>query len=187
MPLEVAITMSDRVEPGYSATARLFHWVVAALVLLTLPIGIVMANVDVGPAQDVLYHLHRSIGVILLPLMLARLIYRLTHPPPPLPVTVPAAQRWAARINHWALYGILLLQAMVGWIATSAYRAPIWVFWMFELPPIWPVDRPFSEMLFGVHRAMGFALLVLLVLHVGAALFHHFVLKDVVLRRMIRG
>ena len=76
---------------------------------------------------------------------------------------------------------------MVGWIATSAYRAPIWVFWMFELPPIWPVDRPFSEMLFGVHRAMGFALLVLVVLHVGAALFHHFVLKDVVLRRMIRG
>jgi len=55
IPLEVAIAMSDRVEPGYSVTARLFHWVVAALVLLTLPIGIVMANVDVGPAQDALY------------------------------------------------------------------------------------------------------------------------------------
>jgi cytochrome b561 len=58
---------------------------------------------------------------------------------------------------------------------------------MFKLPPIWPVDRPFSETLFGVHRAMGFIVLVLLVLHVGAALFHHFVLKDVVLRRMVRG
>lgn len=179
--------MSDRVEPGYSATARLFHWLVAALVLLMLPIGIVMANANVGPAQDVLYHLHRSIGVILLPLMLARLIFRLAHPPPPLPVTVSATQRRAAGVVHWALYGILLLQAMVGWIATSAYRAPIRVFWMFELPPIWPVDRPFSELLFGVHRAMGIALLGLLILHIGAALFHHFVLKDVVLRRMIRG
>jgi len=178
--------MSDRVEPGYSAIARLFHWVVAALILLMLPIGIVMANVDVGPAQDTLYHLHRSIGVILLPLMLARLIYRLKHPPP-LPVTVSAAQRRAARITHWALYGILPLQAMVGWIATSAYRAPILVFWMFDLPPIWPVDRPFSEMLFDVHRAMGFAVVALVVIHIGAALFHHFVLKDVVLRRMIRG
>lgn len=179
--------MSDRVELGYSATARWFHWVVAALVLLMLPIGIVMANANVGPAQNVLYDLHRSIGAILLPLMLARLIYRLTHPPPPLPVTVSAAQRRAAVITHWALYGMLLLQAIVGWIATSAYRAPIWVFWMFELPPIWPVDRPFSEMLFGVHRAMGIALLALLVLHIGAALFHHFVQKDIVLRRMIRG
>jgi cytochrome b561 len=179
--------MSDRVEPGYSATARWFHWVVAALVLLMLPIGIVMANVNVGPAQDVLYHLHRSIGVILLPLMLARLIYRLTHPPPPLPATVSAMQRRAAGVTHWALYAILLLQAMVGWIATSAYRAPIWVFWLFELPPIWPVDRPLSEMLFNVHRVMGLALVGLLALHVGAALFHHFVLKDVVLRRMISG
>ncbi len=179
--------MSDRVEPGYSATARLFHWVVAALVLLMLPIGIVMANVDVGSAQDVLYHLHRSIGVILLPVMLARLIYRLTYPPPPLPVTVSAPQRRAAVICHWALYAILLLQAMVGWIATSAYRAPIRVFWMFELPPIWPVDRPFSEVLFDVHRALGFALVVLLVVHIGAALFHRFVLKDIVLRRMVRG
>jgi cytochrome b561 len=76
---------------------------------------------------------------------------------------------------------------MVGWIATSAYRAPIWVFWTFELPPIWSEDRPFSEMLFDVHRAMGFALLALVVLHVAAALFHHFVLKDSVLRRMTRG
>ena len=177
--------MSDKVEPGYSATARLFHWVVAALVLLMVPIGIVMANVDVGRAQDALYHLHRSIGVILLPLMLARLIWRLTHPPPPLPVTVSAVQRRLAGFVHWALYGILLLQAMVGWIATSAYRAPIRVFWLFELPPIWPVDRPFSETLFAVHRAIGFTLLVLLVCHVGAALFHHFVLKDIVLRRMI--
>lgn len=177
--------MSDRLEPGYSATARLFHWVVAALILIMLPIGIVMANVNVGPGQDVLYHLHRSIGVILLPLMLARLVYRLKHPPPPLPATVPATQRLAAGVTHWALYAIVLLQAMVGWIATSAYRAPIWVFWMLELPPIWPVDRPFSEMMFGVHRGMGFALAVLLALHVGAALFHHFVLKDVVLRRML--
>jgi cytochrome b561 len=179
--------MSDKVEPGYSATARLFHWLTAALVLLTVPIGIVMANVDVGPAKDVLYNLHRSIGVVLLPLVLARLIYRLMHPPPPLPVTVSAAQGRAAAVTHWALYAMLLLQAMVGWVATSAYRAPISVFWMFELPPIWPEDRPFSEMLFDVHRTMGLTLLALVVLHVGAALFHHFVQKDVVLLRMIRG
>jgi cytochrome b561 len=181
------MTMSDRAEVGYTATARLFHWSTAVLVLLMIPIGIVMANVDVGPAQDTLYHLHRSSGAVLLPLVLARLLYRQSHPPPPLPASVPAGQRRIAHVTHWALYCLLLLQAIVGWIATSAYRAPIMVFWLFELPPIWPVDRPFSEGLFAVHRALGIALLGLVALHAGAALYHHFVLKDVVLRRMIRG
>lgn len=179
--------MSNRAEAGYTAIARLFHWSTAALVLVMIPIGIVMANFNAGPAQDTLYHLHRSIGAVLLPLVLARLLYRVSHPPPPLPATISASQRLAAGITHWALYGLLLLQAMVGWIATSAYRAPILVFWLFELPPIWPVDRPLSENLFAVHRVMGVALLGLIGLHVGAALFHHFVLKDAVLRRMVRG
>ncbi len=173
--------MSDHAEE-YTAIARLFHWSTAALVLVMIPIGIVMANANVGPAQDTLYHVHRSIGAVLLPLVLALLVYRMNHPPPPLPPSVPAGH-----VAHWTLYGLLLLQAMVGWIATSAYRAPILVFWLFELPPIWPVDRPFSETLFAVHRVIGFALLILIVLHIGAALFHHVVLKDVVLRRMVRG
>jgi cytochrome b561 len=181
------MTMSDHAEAGYTAIARLFHWSTAALVLLMIPIGIVMANVNVGPAQDMLYHLHRSVGVILLPLVLARLFYRMNHPPPLLPASVPAAQRQIAHLTHWMLYGLLLLQAMVGWIATSAYRAPILVFWLFELPPIWPVDRPFSESLFAVHRVIGIALLVLVIVHIGTALFHHVVLKDTVLRRMVRG
>ena len=181
------MTLSDRAEAGYSSTARLFHWLTAALVLVMIPIGIVMANANVGPAQDTLYHLHRSIGATLLPLVLVRLLYRMNHPPPPLPAGVAAGQRRIAHVTHGALYGLLLLQAMVGCIATSAYRAPILVFWLFELPPIWPVDRPFSEALFAVHRVIGFALVILIVLHIGAALFHHVVLKDVVLRRMLRG
>ena len=97
--------MSDRIAQGYTGTARLFHWATAALVLLMLPIGLVMANVDTGRAQDTLYHLHRSIGVVLVPLVLARLLYRLRHPPPSLPATVPAFQRRVAHIIHWRSTG----------------------------------------------------------------------------------
>jgi cytochrome b561 len=171
--------------PTYTTTARALHWTTAALVIVMIPIGIVMANFSLGPAGDVLYDIHRSFGTVLIPLVLARLAYRLTNPPPPLPDDIPAIQQLAANLTHWALYILLIVQGFVGWIATSAYRAPIKVFWLFELPPIWPVDQPFSEKMFGVHRFLGIALALLICLHVGAALFHHFVRKDNVLMRMV--
>ena len=171
--------------PTYTATARALHWVTAALVIMMIPIGLVMANFSLGPAGDVLYDIHRSFGAVLIPLVLVRLAYRLTNPPPPLPDDIPAVQRLAANLTHWALYALLVFQGFVGWIATSAYRAPIKVFWLFELPPIWPVDRPFSEKMFGVHRLLGIALALLICMHIGAALFHHFVRKDDVLMRMV--
>jgi cytochrome b561 len=179
--------MPETALPGYTLTARAFHWVTAALVLIMIPIGIAMANADFGPAQDTLYHLHRSIGAILLPIVLLRLLWRLRHPAPPLPADIPAIQQFAAHATHWGLYVLLIVQAIVGWIATSAYRAPILVFWLFELPPIWPVDQPFSEKVFWLHRMLGFAIVALLCAHIGAALYHHFVRRDRVLMRMITG
>lgn len=187
MTLSQPVPSLTGVAPGYTLTARVFHWLTAALVLIMLPIGIAMANFDFGPAQDTLYHLHRSIGATLLPIVLLRLLYRLTHPAPPLPDDIPAIQQLAAHATHWALYVLLIVQAIVGWIATSAYRAPILVFWLFELPPIWPVDQPFSEKMFVVHRILGIAIAVLICMHVGAALYHHFVRKDRVLMRMVTG
>jgi cytochrome b561 len=184
--------MLDTIAPGgvasgYSLWARVFHWVIAALVLTMIPIGIVMANVDLGPAGDRLYDIHRSIGVIVLPLAVIRLIYRWQNPPPPLPDDIPAAQQIAAHATHWGLYALLIIQPIIGWIATSAYRAPITVFWLFQVPPIWPVDQPFSEAMFKVHRNLGFLMAALLCAHIGAALYHHVVRKDRVLMRMVSG
>ena len=169
----------------YSCAARALHWTTAVLILIMIPIGIVMANFSLGPAGDVLYDIHRSIGAILIPLVLVPLAYRLAVPPPPLPDDIPAIQRLAATLTHWALYTLLILQGFVGWNATSAYRAPIKEFWLFELPPIWPVDQPYSEKMFRVHRWLGIALALLICMHIGAALYHHFVRKDDVLARMM--
>jgi cytochrome b561 len=173
--------------PGYTLTARALHWVTAALVLTMIPIGVAMANADFGKAQDTLYHLHRSIGVLLLPIVIVRLSWRFVQPPPPVPADIPAIQQLAAHMTHWALYALLVVQPVVGWIATSAYRAPILFFWLFEVPPIWPVDQPFSERMFALHRWTGIAIALLLCAHIGAALFHHFVRKDRVLTRMVSG
>ena len=100
--------MPESATPAYTLTARVLHWVTAALVLTMIPIGVAMANADFGAWQDTLYDLHRSIGAVLLPLVLGRLLWRLTHPAPPLPADIPAIQQFAAHATHWALYGLLI-------------------------------------------------------------------------------
>jgi len=174
-------------EAAYTPVARTLHWVTAILVLAIIPIGIVMVNVPAGALQNFLFHLHESLGALLIPIIACRLIYRLTHRPLPLPVEIPAFQRLAAEGLHWVLYGLLMIQPILGWITSSSFRAPILVFWLFELPPIWPEDRAFSEWIGDIHGTIGFIIGFLLCAHVGAALFHHFVRKDRVLMRMVSG
>ena len=172
---------------GYTLVARVLHWVTAVLVLLQLPLGIVIANQWGGPLQDPLYSAHKSIGALIIPLIVARLTYRLTHRPPPLPGDIPLVQRLAAQVTHWALYALLIVQPLLGWMATSAYPAPVPVFGLFDLPPLLAPNRALSEQLLSVHRLVGFTIAALATLHIGAALFHHFVRQDRVLQRMISG
>jgi cytochrome b561 len=173
--------------PAYTPTARVLHWLIAALVLLMVPLGIVIANEWGGPVQEPLYNLHKSIGAVLLPLVVVRLAYRLTHPPLPLPADIPALQQSAAHATHWTLYGLLIVQPVVGLVATSAYPAPVPIFGLFELPPVWPENRPLSDRLFALHRWMGIAIGVIAAMHISAALHHHFLRRDKVLMRMISG
>jgi cytochrome b561 len=152
-----------------------------------IPLGVIIANQWGGALQNSLYDLHRSIGAALIPIVILRLVYHWTHQPLPLPNDIPAIQRLAAHVTHWGLYTLLLVQPFVGWIATSAYPAPITVFGWFVLPPIWFENRAFAEQLFSIHRLIGIAIACLVAAHVGAALYHHFVRKDRVLMRMITG
>jgi cytochrome b561 len=172
---------------GYDPTARTLHWLTAAIVLFMLAAGIYMLNGPEGPLADTLYELHRSFGIVLIPIVLARIVWRARHPAPPLPADIPAPQRAVAHLVHGILYGLLIAQPLVGWIGTSAYRAPMTLFWLVPVPPIWPENRAFSEWLFAVHKAIGIAFLVLIAMHVGGALFHHFIRRDTVLMRMVRG
>jgi cytochrome b561 len=178
--------MTDAI-PAYTVTARVMHWVTASLVLLMLPLGLVIAHDWGGPLQDQLYDLHRSIGALIIPIVLTRVVYRWAHPPAPLPDDIPEIQQLAAHATHWALYALLIVQPFVGWIGTSAYRAPIVVFGLFELPPIWREDRAFSDLVLFVHGLIAMAIAALLAAHIGAALHHHFVRKDRILLRMIGG
>jgi cytochrome b561 len=172
---------------SYTLTARVLHWITATLVLINLPLGLVIAQSWGGPLQDPLYNLHRSIGALIIPIILLRFAYRLTHPAPPLPDDIPPLQQRAAHATHWLLYMLLIIQPFLGWIGTSAYPAPIVVFGLFQLPPIWWEDRTFSNEVLFVHSLVALTIAILLLAHIGAALHHHFVRKDDILTRMVSG
>jgi cytochrome b561 len=184
-------TMVDRTTAvagaAYTVTARVLHWITAVLVLGMIVVGFVIANEWGGRWQEQLYDLHKSTGAVLIPIIIVRLLYRFTHAPAPLPADIPAVQQFAAHVTHYALYALLVVQPIVGWIATSAYPAPVPIYGLFNLPPIWAEDRALSEQLFAAHRYMGVAIAVFAAMHIGAALYHHVVRKDRVLMRMVTG
>jgi cytochrome b561 len=157
----------------------------AGLVLLMLPVGVLLQYAPQGPIQNTLYDLHRSTGVLLLVMAVIRLGYRLGHAPPPLPADIPAVQRHAAGIVHVLLYALLFAMPIVGWWGTSAFGAPITVFWLFELPPLVAKDAALSEQVLALHGWLGLTFAGLVGLHSGAALHHHLVRKDETLRRML--
>ena len=173
--------------PAYDMTARVLHWITAVLVLTMLPLGVVIANRWGGEWKDWLYNLHRSLGTVVMLVILVRLGYRLTHQPLPLPDEIPLVQRRASRVVHWTLYTLLVIQPFVGWTGSSAYPAPVIVFGLFNLPMIAPADRALSDQLLFVHRWIGLTIAGIVAVHIAAAVYHHFVRKDGVLMRMITG
>lgn len=170
---------------SYSGFAKFLHWVIAACVITMIPIGISMYYMGAGTLQNVFYTIHRSLGVLVLALMLVRLVYRLVRGAPPPEPTLEPFQRVVSHLVHLALYALIIAQALIGWVATSAYGAAISFFGLFTVPALVAKDQELAEPLFTFHNYIGFLIAGLLAMHIGAALYHYFIRKDGVLQRML--
>jgi cytochrome b561 len=170
---------------GYPALSKWLHWLVAAAVLTTVPVAIAMGRAASGPLQDRLYDLHKSLGVLILVLMVLRVINRLVAGAPAPEPGIDAWQKSVSSAVHGSLYVLLLAMAIVGYLANSTYGAATPFFGLFNVPNIVGKNEPLSEVLFAIHRWAGWLTVALVVMHAGAALFHHFVRRDNVLRRML--
>ena len=178
----------------YGPVQRLIHWTVALIVVALLAIGFTLGTLGFEGARDafgidttnLLYKYHKTFGVILLGLMTVRLVLRLAKPPPPYDPPIPSFFRTAGRINHLALYALLIAQPVVGWAATASGGFPI-EFFEAELPPLLSKDEALSQTLYDVHLALGAAILALAALHVSAALMHWLGRRDGVMQRMTLG
>jgi cytochrome b561 len=157
----------------YPALTRSLHWLVALMVLGTIPIGVIMLQEGLArPTQNLLFILHKNGGVIILVLVLLRLFWRLRHPGPALPADIP---RWQARLAHgvqWGMYAMLLVMALSGYIRVRAGGFPIEMLDAIGVPPLVPRSQSLAETAQMVHAYGRFVLVALILAHVGAGLRH---------------
>lgn len=177
--------------PRYPLIHRLLHWAVAAIVLWMLTTGAIFMFLEFegtlatfGKATtDWLYKYHKSWGVVVLALMLARLAIRAANGKPDYVPPLPALERRVSTAVHHGLYAGLLAQPLLGWSATAAGGYPI-EFFGYVLPGFLSKDEGLSAALYEVHAAVGSIILLLLLLHVAGALRHWLVIRDGVMSRM---
>jgi cytochrome b561 len=169
----------------YPATSKLLHWLVAICVLTTAPVAIAMTRVAKGPTQDNLYFFHKSLGVLILVLMILRLVNRLAVGALTADPDIEPWQKIVSSVVHTSLYVLLLAMPIVGYIANSAYGAATPFFGLFDLPSIVGKNEALATQLFTIHRWVGWLLIALVLMHIGAALYHQFIRRDTVLKRML--
>lgn len=178
--------MSTRRPPThYTPVAITLHWLVAFGLLGAFTLGLYMQELPLSPAKLRLYSYHKWAGVTIFLLVLARLAWRATHPPPPLPGTMPLWQRRLAQLAHQLLYVLLVAIPLSGWLMSSAKGFQTVWFGIVPLPDLLAKDKVLGEALAEVHSALNFSMATLVCVHVGAALKHHLLERDDVLARML--
>lgn len=171
--------------PAYGRIARSFHWLVAFLLLLQVPLAFYMVDQPLGPDKLGNYATHKSIGLLIFSVTALRLAWRLTQPAPPLPAATPRWQRFGARFTQAMLYALMFLMPLTGLLRSQAANFPVSVFGLFTVPTLVGVNDGFSKGMAAAHEAQATILLILISAHALAALHHHFIRRDGVLRSML--
>jgi cytochrome b561 len=170
----------------FTPLARILHWAMAPLIIAMLFIGVGMVA-TVSQAHNTLIAIHRPLGIALLLLVIVRACVRIKRGSPPLPDTMPASQRAAAKASHLILYALMAAMPLIGWAMLSAGGYPVTLYGPLHLPPIAPHDNELFATLRALHTWLAFALFAMVLLHLAAALLHGLIRRDGVFSSMARG
>jgi cytochrome b561 len=168
----------------WGSVAQFLHWLIVALIITQVILALTASRLH-GAAKLAMLARHKSVGITILMLAGLRLMWRLVNPTPPLPSTLKPYERSLAHFTHAALYVLIFAMPITGWIMSSARGFPVSWFKLFQLPDLVAKNRPLYEAMLETHKALAWTLGAVATLHLLAALKHHFVLKDTVLRRML--
>ncbi len=168
----------------YGTTAKAFHWLIVLLLLIQYPIGWLMPDLHRGQQPGVGMTLHISFGIVILALIVLRFAWRLTHPVAP-ESSLPPWQRLSSELVHWMLYVFVLATTVTGWLFASFRGWSISLFYLAPLPMLASDNAAAGKAIDGLHQAAEWTLLVLVGIHLAAALAHIFVYRDHVMQRML--
>lgn len=168
----------------FGAVSQAFHWVIAGLVILQFVLASLSEDAPLF-RQLTMIARHKSFGILILALAVLRLLWRLAGPAPSAPANIPRWQQLAAKTSHVALYVLLFLQPLSGWLMSSARGFTVSVFNLFSLPDLVPADKELYDLLHETHEVLAALLFWIVIVHVLAALGHHFIHRNNVLRRML--
>lgn len=180
---ETAITFQATTPAVYGRTATSLHWLLAGAIAVTFSLGWVMTELSISPLKLRLFNWHKWLGVTVLALAAIRTLWRLTHPAPP-DLPMPAWQARAAHALHGLLYLLMVTIPLSGWAYSNAVGYPIVYLGRFRLPDLVEKNKELGKVLLEVHHVLAWTLAALVLMHVLAALKHHFIDKDATLRRM---
>jgi cytochrome b561 len=176
--------MTDRLQ--YGTTAKVFHWLVVALLLVQYSIGWLMPDIHGGMKPGAAMTFHISFGIVILLLIVLRFAWRLAHPVAP-ESSLPSWQRLSSEAVHWLLYALVLATTATGWLFASFRGWSISFFYLAPLPMLASGNAAAAKTFNGWHQAMEWSLLVVIGIHVAVALVHIFIYRDRVMRRMLPG
>ena len=169
----------------YTGVAITLHWLIAAAILCNFLLGQTMTELQLSPAKLKLYSYHKWIGVTIFLLVLIRLAWRVSHRPPSPPASMPAWQHSAATIAHFFLYALTLSIPISGWLMSSASGFQVVYLSVVPIPDLIAKNKEAAEQLKQLHEALNWLMVLVVALHVAAALKHHLMDRDEVLWRML--
>jgi len=169
----------------FGAVAKVLHWATFLLLLGSFGIGLTMVGLPLSPRKLQVFSWHKWVGVTVFLVTILRLGWRGIYPAPPFPDSMPRWQRGAARLSHAGLYGLLFIMPISGWVMSSALGLTTVYFGLVPLPDLVAPDRELGQSLIQLHHLLGLAFAILIGVHIGAAAYHHFVLRDNITRRML--
>ncbi len=170
----------------FGRVAIYLHWLTAIAMVPAVIFGLVSVYADGAVLTREATLVHQTIGTVIFLLVLFRTTWRLTHPAPPLPPETPRYQKIAATLTHVLLYVTMVAMPITGYLGLAARGRDISMGGLFDLPRLVPLSRPLSVNAQNIHSYGQYVLYALLALHIAAALYHHFIVKDGILRRMWR-
>lgn len=176
--------MLSNTDDRYGLPAVALHWIMAALIFGLFGLGLWMADLPKNDFRVSMFGLHKSLGALLLILLVVRVVWRIVNPTPR-PVPGPAWQQNAAHWAHLALYGLMIAVPVAGWLMSSAAGRPVSLFGLFNLPTLIGPNHDLKETLEEVHGLLAWVMIGLVFVHAAAAVWHHRFLNDGVMARMV--